>query len=386
MDSNYKILGEYIEPITNRNTDLTYGEEDVRGISNTKEIMQTKARMGYTDLKNFYVIKPGEFIFNPRTSRNGEKIGVVYNNTHQTYIFSFNNIGFKIKNTALNKLFPEYLFLLFNNPEFDRYARYNSWGSATELFTWKDMCETSFNLPSLEEQKKIVREYQVIEKRLEILNKFNENLEKYNVLYFQKQIELQKNNCNYLTLKNLCTIKGGKRLPQGRELSVNPTKHPYIRVRDLNNSIVTQLNSQYEYLREDVYEKLKNYIVKKNDIIISIVGTIGLTAIVGDTLDGANLTENCVKLTDFNNISPFYILLFLRTNDGKMAINNEIVGAVQAKLPIKNVQEIKIPIIQEDNMNKINKLSAKIFSIISNVQLEIDRLKVIQNKILKSVY
>ena len=386
MALNYKILGEYIEPITNRNTDLIYSEEDVRGISNTKEIMQTKARMGYTDLKNFYVIKPGEFIFNPRTSRNGEKIGVVYNNTHQTYIFSFNNIGFKIKNTALNELFPEYLFLLFNNPEFDRYARYNSWGSATELFTWKDMCETCFNLPSLEEQKKIVREYQVIEKRLEILNKFNENLEKYNVLYFQKQIEFQKNNCNYATLKNLCTIKGGKRLPQGRELSVKPTKHPYIRVRDLNNSIVTQLNSQYEYLQEDVYEKLKNYIVKKNDIIISIVGTIGLTAIVGDTLDGANLTENCVKLTDFNNISPFYILLFLRTNDGKMAINNEIVGAVQAKLPIKNVQEIKIPIIPEDNMNKINKLSAKIFSIISNVQLEVDRLEVIQNKILKSVY
>ena len=183
MASN-KTLGYYIEILNRRNSDLKYNENDVRGISNTKHIMDTKARMGYTDLDNFYVIKPNEFIFNPRTSRNGEKIGIVYNDTNETYIFSFNNIAFRIKESAKEFLYAPYLYLFFSKPEFDRYARYNSWGSATELFNWQDMCDVKINLPDIEEQRKIVKEYQAIQNRIKLLEQINEKLYKtISVLY-----------------------------------------------------------------------------------------------------------------------------------------------------------------------------------------------------------
>ena len=79
MRLNYKKLGDFIELIERRNTNLEYGIDDVMGINNTKELMETKARSEYADLTKFYILEPGEFIYNPRTSRNGEKVGMAYN-------------------------------------------------------------------------------------------------------------------------------------------------------------------------------------------------------------------------------------------------------------------------------------------------------------------
>ena len=169
-------LGDYIEPVTRRNTELKYGVDDVMGITNTKVLMPTKARSEYADLSKFYILEPGEFIYNPRTSRNGEKVGMAYNNTDHNILFTFNNNPFRVRESKKNDLDSDYLYLFFLNPEFDRYARYNSWGSATELFTWEDMCDTLIKLPSLEEQQKIVRQYKTITDRIGVLEKINEEL------------------------------------------------------------------------------------------------------------------------------------------------------------------------------------------------------------------
>ena len=177
MSCNKALLGSYIEQIDRRNSLLEYGVEDVMGITNTKVLMETKARPEYADLSKFYILEPGEFIYNPRTSRNGEKVGMAYNDTNHNILFTFNNIPFRIKPERRDYLDPDYLYLFFLNPEFDRYARYNSWGSATELFPWEEMCRISIPVPPISEQRKIVHDYQVITNRIELLRKMNENLE-----------------------------------------------------------------------------------------------------------------------------------------------------------------------------------------------------------------
>lgn len=155
-----------------------------------------------------------------------------------------------------------------------------------------------------------------------------------------------------MLLKNICNIKGGKRLPKGYNLSSECNNHPYIRVRDLNNSKL-ELNSDFEYVPNNVFPYIKNYLVNENDIIISIVGTIGLVSYIGTSLDNASLTENCVKLVNIKNYLNKYLFYYLLSNNGQQQILEGVVGSTQPKLPIYNIEKINIPEISFDEQQHI---------------------------------
>lgn len=150
-------------------------------------------------------------------------------------------------------------------------------------------------------------------------------------------------NCRYLPLKEFANIKGGKRLPQGKLLTPCITEHPYIRVRDLGRSKVLEITSECEYIDNETHCKISHYIVHQGDIIISIVGTIGLVAKIGKSLNKANLTENCAKIVDLHDLDADFLYYYLSSDSGQDAIKAATVGAVQAKLPLKNIKELKIP-------------------------------------------
>ena len=143
-------------------------------------------------------------------------------------------------------------------------------------------------------------------------------------------------------LGDVATVKGGKRLPKNVNLINTPNTHPYIRVRDLNDRVTLELNDSFLYVDDQTQKGISRYVVNSDDIVISIVGTIGLVAKIGKTLDGANLTENCVKITNLQNIDKEYLFYYLKSDFGQQEIMRGIVGAVQQKLPIKNIQEITI--------------------------------------------
>lgn len=159
--TKYK-LGDLIFELHRFNTDKKYGIEYVRGVSNTKEIMSTKADVDEDVIQKFYVINPGEFIYNPRTTRMGEKVGLAYNSTEMPLLFTFNNIAFALKDSAKSTILPDYLYIYFNRSEFDRYARINSWGSATELFTFDEMCDIDIVLPDIDVQQRSVDIYKAM--------------------------------------------------------------------------------------------------------------------------------------------------------------------------------------------------------------------------------
>lgn len=158
-------IGKYIHAIENRNYDLTFGMDSVRGISNTKEIMPTKADVKDGVIGKFYVIKPREFIYNPRTTRMGDKVGLAYNNTEEPLLFTFNNLAFAMNDGAEQELLPDYLYMFFRRSEFDRFARINSWGSATELFAFDDLCRYKIPLPDIKVQQNIVNIFNALYKR-----------------------------------------------------------------------------------------------------------------------------------------------------------------------------------------------------------------------------
>ncbi|MBR4751523.1 MAG: restriction endonuclease subunit S [Thermoguttaceae bacterium] len=157
--SKYK-LGNLIQLEDVRNSSNQYALSDVRGLSIQKVFIETKADMEGVSLTPYILVKPGFFAYVTVTSRNGEKITLAYNDTNNTYIVSSSYVVFSILRSDL--LNPEYLFMYFNRPEFDRYSRFNSWGSARETFNWEDMCDIDIELPALSIQQKYVDIYKAL--------------------------------------------------------------------------------------------------------------------------------------------------------------------------------------------------------------------------------
>lgn len=150
-------LGKYIEPCEERNSDGKYTLDDLRGISIQKNLIFTKADMKDVSLGPYKLLKPREFSYVTVTSRNGGKISLAINDTEQTYIVSSSYVNFRCKN--IEELLPEYLYLILSRNEFDRYSRFNSWGSARETFDWSEFCRTEIPLPSIEVQQELVDTY-----------------------------------------------------------------------------------------------------------------------------------------------------------------------------------------------------------------------------------
>lgn len=156
--SRYR-LGDFIELVINKNDELTYTEKDVRGVNNQKKLMPTKADLMSRDLTKFQIVAPGEFVFNHRTSRNGSKFSIAYNDTKQAVICTEDYVVFKVKEKAKAVLSSVWLYMLFNRSEFDRYVITNSWGSSTEFYNWSDICAIEIDLPPLVVQQKYVDVY-----------------------------------------------------------------------------------------------------------------------------------------------------------------------------------------------------------------------------------
>lgn len=154
--SKYK-LGELIEQCDQRNFDNEYILDDVRGISTGKEFISTKANMDGVSLLTYKVVAQREFAYVADTSRRGEKIAIAFNTGDKPILISSIYTVFRVSQNE--NLVSDYLFMFFNRPEFDRYARFNSWGSARETFDWDTLCDINIELPDLPTQQKYVDIY-----------------------------------------------------------------------------------------------------------------------------------------------------------------------------------------------------------------------------------
>ncbi len=173
MKSNYKPLGKYIQPVVGRNNDL--GDLPLMGLSIQKKFIPSIANTIGTDMSTYRTIYKNQFAFGPVTSRNGDKITIALFNDYDKALISQAYIPFEVKDN--NELDTEYLMMWFRRPEFDRYARFKSHGSAREIFDWDEMCNTLLPIPSITKQKEIVKEYNVIQNRIALNKQLIQKLE-----------------------------------------------------------------------------------------------------------------------------------------------------------------------------------------------------------------
>lgn len=387
MKSNYKRLGDFIVEVDIRNQQDKNLE--LWGVSIEKKFIKSVANIIGTDLSKYKIISKNCFVCSLMQVSRDEKIPIARWNDKKDVIVSPAYKVFRVMDTSI--IMPEFMDLWFKRAEFDREASFYGVGGVRGSLEWEDFCEMRIPVPPIEEQEKIVDAYETIERRIALKRKINDNLESIAQTIFQEKFasyytlsELPE-GWKIVNLEKLCSVKGGKRLPADSELLDTPTEHPYIRVRDVGCNRYICLTNQFQYIDEKTHKFISRYIVNTNDIIISIVGTIGLIGKIHSSLNQANLTENCVKLSDIHIVTSDYLYYTLCYKKQIKEIELLAVGAVQAKLPMYNIQSMKIlvPTIEEITIfqNKIDSFNKQIEA----NMIEIQKLYKVQETLLARI-
>ncbi len=182
-----KLLGDYIERTNERNTNDAIKE--VRGMSTKKQFRIAQSRVDTKKISNYRIVKTNEFAYVPTTDT-WKVFAVALSDFNFPIVVSPIYITFKSKNT--NLLLPEYLFLFLRRTEFDRYARFHSWGSARENFNWDDICNIKLPIPDIKIQEAIVTIYHTLETRKRINEQLKASIKPLCPVLMRGVVENQK--------------------------------------------------------------------------------------------------------------------------------------------------------------------------------------------------
>lgn len=327
--SRYK-LGELIELRDERNSDCKFTLEDVKGISIQKKFIETKADMQDVSLSPYILVKPDYFAYVTVTSRNGEKITLAHNVTNQTYIVSSSYVVFQVIRPDL--LLSDYLFMYFNRPEFDRYARFNSWGSARETFDWDTMCDIDIELPDLPTQQKYVDIYKAMVANQQSYERGLEDLKLVCDAYIEdlrRKIPCEKigkyiTECNE---RNENELYGSNNI---RGISINkefiPTKADINGVSLNNYKIVKQNYFAFNPNTARMGEKICVALNKNNEeFLVSAIYPVFI-------------------IIDHNILLPEYLMLWIKREEFDRYVRFNSWGSARETFNFIDMQEVAIPI------------------------------------------
>lgn len=367
MKSNYKPLGNYIQEVNVRNTTL---EVDLLlGVSIQKKLMPSIANIIGTNMATYKIIKRNQFAYGPVTSRNGNKISIALLKEHDEAIVSQAYTPFEVKD--INELNPEYLMMWFRRPEFDRYARFVSHGSAREIFSWDEMCNTLLPIPSPEKQRALVAEYNVIQNRINLNNQLIQKLEETaQAIYKQWFVDFEFPDENGLPYKS----NGGAmvwceelnmEIPEGWNsgklsdiaiiiMGQSPSGETYNKNGDGMIFYQGRTDFGYRFPSITTYTTQPKRKALKNDILISVRAPVGdLNIAIDDCVIGRGVGAVRSKLKCNSHL--FYKLQNLKSyfdiSDGEGTIFGSInkddlhnMGVVYSENEIKGFDKISRPI------------------------------------------
>ena len=187
----------------------------------------------------------------------------------------------------------------------------------------------------------------------------------------------------WVRLDEVCNIKGGKRIPKGKGFSDFPTKHIYIRVTDMKKNTI--LDNDIQYIDEEVFTEICNYTISKDDLYLTIAGTIGAVGEVPELFDGMNLTENAAKLTHIQ-CNKKYLMYALLSTSSQEHFKSRFHQVAQPKLSIETAASTNITLPPLTEQQRIVSKLQKWFSLIDKIdQDKVDlqkHIKQIKSKVL----
>ncbi|RXP53191.1 restriction endonuclease subunit S [Vibrio parahaemolyticus] len=289
-------------------------------------------------------------------------------------------------------IIPEYLSYFFLTPAYWEVVGQNAAGAAQPNINGTKLSEFIVPVAPQCEQKRIVEKLDTLLTRIDTaIEHLQESVTLKNSL-LQSALDGQFSAItDRMTIESLAEVKGGKRLPKGEKLSDEETEHPYIRVADFTDKGTIDL-SGIKYVSKEIHKQIKRYVISKDDLYISIAGTIGKTGFVPPELDGANLTENAAKLVirDKQQLDLSYLYLFTLTSDFSAQAGLATKKVAQPKLALTRLSKIEIPMCsleeQKALVSTIETLKSKIHDAEEALLGKIEDLKSLKASILDSAF
>lgn len=353
MKNNYRKLGDYIQPVDVRNSDLKVSH--LLGLSIDKCFIESIANTIGTDFRPYKIVKKGQFAYGPVTSRNGEKITIALLEEPECIISSSYAV-FEITDTS--KLLPEYLMLWFSRPEFDRYARYKSHGSVREIFDWAEMCRVELPVPPINEQQKIVDTYNAITNRIQIKQKINENLEKTAQAIYKKMF-IEEADLTKGRLGDLCKQFTG--FPFDSELYSE-----FEGVKTLRGENVTEGKLRWDTIKkykDEITERIAKNYLQEWDIVIGMDGSkVGKNWSLVHDFDLPLLLAQRVSCIRANSLS-IQLYLYLSIQLGKFSeyVSQVNTGTTILHISGTQIEDFPILIPQEKNLNDFGNMVIPLF-------------------------
>ena len=377
-----KRLGDYIREVNVRNRELKV--TNLLGVSISKEFMPSIANTIGTDMSTYKIVGRRQFAYGPVTSRNGDKVSIALLDGYDNAIISQAYTVFEVIDHE--QLLPEYLMMWFRRPEFDRYARFHSHGSAREIFDWDELCDVMLPIPSITRQSEIVAEYETLTNRIRLNNQKIQHLEATAQALYRKTFvdNIDKENLpegwRMGTIDSICEVKDGT--------------HDSPKPVDVGNPLITSvhLNSWSVSLQSAYFISARNYskinersLVETGDILMSMIGTIGVVSyVLYEQVDFA-VKNMAIFKTSRNSKYAEYVLFNLKSNEMKQYIVESTSGSTQGYVTLNTLRCIPLIIPDECIIEDFHSIAKELISHIWNLTKENEILTELQSLLLSKM-
>ena len=376
MKEGYRLLGDFIQPVDERNRDLKV--DYLLGVSISKQFIPSIANIVGTDLSSYKIVRTGQFAYGPVTSRNGEKISIALLRDKDCIISSSYTV-FEVVNK--NALDPEYLMLWFSRPEFDRYARYMSHGSVREIFDWDELCKVELPVPSIDKQRSIVKAYQTITERIELKRRINDNLEATAMAIFRSHfVTFEKYGGKIpatwekATIGDVVSVARGAS-PRPIQKFMSETGMPWVKISDASASVSKYLFGTAECIIPEGVSSSRT--VVPGMMIVSNSASPGLPMLMEIT---ACVHDGWLIIDDYKHVSQeFMYYHFLAERQGLVSSSN---GSVFNNLKTDIVKAHPIIIPDAETMSTVTHYFCQLNQHIKHNAKEIMALTEFRNNIL----
>ena len=382
--AEYKRLGNYIREVNVRNRELKV--TNLLGVSISKEFMLSIANTIGTDMSTYKVVERNQLVYIADTSRRGDKIAIGLLDKFDNAIVSQAYTVFEVIDHE--QLLPEYLMMWFRRPEFDRYARFHSHGSAREIFDWNELCDVMLPVPSIARQREIVAEYETLTNRIRLNNQMIQNLDATAQALYRKTFvdNIDKENLpegwRMGTLGEVCSKIGSGATPKGGKDSYGHTGVSLI--RSMN---VFDMNFCYEELAHISNKQaslLDGVTVMKKDILLNITGaSVARCCMVPQDVLPARVNQHVMIIRSKEDIMQYFILCVLCSDDAKRALlGMSQSGSTREAITKSEIESFEIMIPSKDILNDFMNKIDPIFSHVSLLKQENLNLTELQSLLL----
>ena len=374
MKERYRLLGDFIQPVDERNKELKV--DYLLGVSISKQFIPSIANIVGTDLSNYKIVRTGQFAYGPVTSRNGEKISIALLRDKDCIISSSYTV-FEV--TDNERLDPEYLMLWFSRPEFDRYTRYMSHGSVREIFDWDELCKVELPVPSIEKQRGIVKAYNTITDRIELKRKINDNLEVQLSGFYHHFFDNPENGVSGL-IADFGEVVGGATPSTNNPAYFCDDGIAWISPKDLTGTGLKFIFRGEQCITESAYNSCSTKLMPAGTVLFTSRAPVGTVAIA---MNDICTNQGFKSVIPKKEIGTAFVYYFLKEN--KQLIESHASGTTFMEVSGNVLKNIPAIVPKPEVAAQFTAICTPLFNEQRQNELEIGRLQELQQTLVSSI-